>query len=189
MVRAAATALQEAARQRRRAIRRRTRLPEHGTRRRYQVGCQCLRCRVANAAYAAATRRRTEPSLWMRIDATPARKRLRQLKAEGFTDALIAQELGVKQFNLRGRTVTIATHLKLEDLYQRRVADGTPVTNFSTASRNGVDFDDCPPIEPVDNDPRCTGEQFVPEDREEEAERRRSRDVTTGAAVIESRAR
>jgi len=178
--------VREPSRDRRRALRRRTGLAAHGTRRRYQRGCDCLPCRAANAAYVTRYRRDAVPSLHSRIDAGHAKKRVRQLKAEGFTDGMIAAALGVTQFNLRGTTVTRLTHLQLEALYQARVADtGTPVTN----SAHPVDFDDRPPVEPADDDPREASRYFVRKDRDEESDRKREQEVTGRPVVIHSRAR
>jgi hypothetical protein len=117
----------------RRLQRRQAPLPPHGVRARYQLGCHCLPCRLANAEYEVlydrqvARQARRQREL---VRAKQARAWLRALLAEGFTKAMIARELGVTQFRGVGERVTYARHCALERLYQTRVADvdGTCVT-------------------------------------------------------------
>lgn len=67
----------------------------HGTRAAYRAGCSCVPCRAAEAAYRASIRqqhRQGRPPLGARISAVEARRLIRSLKAEHFTERQIAQE-------------------------------------------------------------------------------------------------
>lgn len=66
--------------------------PSHGTRARYQKGCDCLPCRAAEASYRADLRKRhakSLPILGQHINASEAWARIRTLKAEQFQNRTI----------------------------------------------------------------------------------------------------
>jgi hypothetical protein len=113
----------DASRLARRQLRRRTPLPEHGTRVRYQLGCHCTPCSAANTAYELAWERGVGPRPRALVDAKQARRRVRQLLIEGFTVQMIAQEIGIRRLRAIGRFITKQRHDALEALYQRRVAE------------------------------------------------------------------
>ena len=113
--------MSEGSRLARRDQRRRTPLPDHGTRRRYKLGCRCLPCRAANATYVAAWAR-GEHRAHARVSAAPAKRRIQQMQIEGFTLAQIAADLGVSQLRPLGAFVTRKRAAEIEALYQRRVA-------------------------------------------------------------------
>lgn len=59
----------------------------HGTRGQYQAGCSCLPCRAAEATYRTSLRARHRhglPILGALISPVEARRRIRQLKGEGY---------------------------------------------------------------------------------------------------------
>jgi len=127
----------------RRLQRRQAPLPPHGVRARYQLGCHCLPCRLANAEYEVLydrlARRQTRPGRAL-VDGKAARAWLRTMLTEGFTQAMIARELGTTpnafRNGLRGRRMTWARYQALERLYRTRVAvpDGTCVTESPAAA-------------------------------------------------------
>lgn len=95
----------------------------HGIRAIYQKGCRCLLCRSAEASYRAALRRRhlrQLPILGTLISPVEARRRIRQLRNEGYTKDRIAQMAGWRDGHLRCATsdrIRLATLVRI-----RRVA-------------------------------------------------------------------
>ena len=93
----------------------------HGTRACYRHGCRCLCCRAANARYEQERARDHalgKLRLGSRISATEARRRIRQLKAEGVP---VAAHLGLKRPSVRSHTVrvTVKTLLRIRALCRR----------------------------------------------------------------------
>jgi hypothetical protein len=97
--------------------------PDHGTRARYQLGCRCLPCRASNACYIAQLRGRKArglPLLGALISPVEARRRIRQLKLEGYTETRIAQMVGWRDRHLQ---CTAHARIRLRTLLRiRRVA-------------------------------------------------------------------
>jgi len=99
----------------------------HGTRACYKHGCHCLLCRAANAQYIAEYRKdraHGRRRLCSLISAKEARKRVRQLQAEG---VLVAQQLGLKHPSVRLQTdrVTWKKWLKIKALWRRYLWEPT----------------------------------------------------------------
>lgn len=100
----------------------------HGTRKAYQAGCLCLLCRAAEASYRANLRAQhlhQRPPLGTLVPAAEAYRRLRQLKAEGFSRARLATELGLKtpRFRWHPDRITVRTLLKVRRLARRYLSD------------------------------------------------------------------
>lgn len=68
---------------------------EHGTRRRYQQGCACRPCRLANAAAVASWRATGPTDPW--IDATAVQDRLTHLEARGIGTRQVAKRSGLSR--------------------------------------------------------------------------------------------
>lgn len=69
----------------------------HGSRSTYQGGCRCTPCRAAEASYRALLRQRHlhgRPILGHLVSGVEARRRVRQLKLEGYTATRIAEMAG-----------------------------------------------------------------------------------------------
>lgn len=86
------------------------RLPElselpHGTRSTYQrLGCRCVPCKAAEACYRSSLRGRKArglPLLGALVSAVEARRRIRQLKREGYSKRRIAHMAGWKNGHIQ----------------------------------------------------------------------------------------
>ena len=104
-----------------------------GTRGTYQAGCRCFACRVAESTYRAQHRRRKAkglPTLGMLISPVEARRRIRQLKLEGYTKARIAAMAGWRnrhiQFSPRQR-IRLATLLRVRRVARFAMLEGEAI--------------------------------------------------------------
>lgn len=90
--------------------------PQHGTRTCYQAGCKCTPCRAAEAAYRASLRTRHAkglPILGALVSPVEARRRIRQLKGEGYPETRIASMAGWRDGRSR--------HVQLKDVPRIRL--------------------------------------------------------------------
>lgn len=100
----------------------------HGTRGSYQAGCRCRPCRRAEAAYRAQLRtkhRCGRPILGVCISPVDARRRVRQLKREGYTAARIATLAGTGRLQLtRSAQMRLSTFLRIRRVARFAMLDG-----------------------------------------------------------------
>lgn len=103
----------------------------HGTRAAYQSGCACTPCRAAEATYRTQLRQRKAkglPLLGMLVRAVEARRRIRQLKLEGYTAARIAHMAGWKDRHLQvgdRDCVRLATLIRIRRVARFAMLEGT----------------------------------------------------------------
>lgn len=75
----------------------------HGTRKAYKLGCRCLLCKAANADYQRqlyAASKQGKPPLGSYVPASEVWRRIKQLKAERVSRALLAKQRGLKRAKL-----------------------------------------------------------------------------------------
>lgn len=101
----------------------------HGTRARYQQGCDCTPCRAAEASYRANLRQRHLrglPILGAYIPAHETWRQLRLLRTEYETEDVLARRMGYRDPRLRfGRKrVRVFTALKVAKQYQFDILAG-----------------------------------------------------------------
>lgn len=104
-------------------------LPDHGTRSRYQSGCHCVACRVAEAMYRKTLRGKHVkglPILGAIISAVEAHRKIRQLKAERLSKAEIARRLGLKRpiLEWHPERIRIKSALRLHRLIRELMLEG-----------------------------------------------------------------
>lgn len=98
----------------------------HGERRTYKLGCHCLPCRAAEAAYRSHLRqlqaKGTVP-LHTIISAVDAWRLIKAMRIEHFKDAEIARELGHQHgtLQLRASSIRLRTFLRLKRVYRLRM--------------------------------------------------------------------
>lgn len=102
----------------------------HGLRRTYQSGCRCFPCKVAEARYRSDLRRLHrlgKQPLGATISAVETWRRIRQLKAEQFSEAEIARRIGLTRPELRLHPdrVRVKTMLLIRRLHRHMFGEGT----------------------------------------------------------------
>lgn len=101
-----------------------------GMRSSYQAGCRCVPCRAAEAIYRAKLRKRKAkglPLLGALISPVEARRRIRQLKGEGYTKARIADMAGWKNRHVqlgRQQRLRLATVLRIREIAKFAMLEG-----------------------------------------------------------------
>lgn len=96
--------------------------PHHGTRWGYQCGCACTRCRVANAEYQAARRRRLmegRPLPGSTINGDRTARLIRQLTADGFSARVLARRAGLGARTILRHTSSRPVTLRTAALVRR----------------------------------------------------------------------
>lgn len=114
----------------------------HGTRRKYQSGCDCRPCRCAEAAYRSALRRARlegKQPLGVKVSARSMWRLIESLRIEGYTYAAIARKLGLQspQIQLHTDTVTLRNLLKVRALYRAIMLDGIEEGGTRAARASG----------------------------------------------------
>ena len=98
------------------------RMPECGTRGRYQAGCRGRLCRAADATYRAHVRWRHHtgrPLLGQVVSAAETRRLLRRFQAEGVSLRRVARALGLTQVRWPRRGVRLRHVLRLRWLARK----------------------------------------------------------------------
>lgn len=98
----------------------------------YRSGCHCTACRAANAAYELSRRLDRlagRLTLGQRISASEARKRVKQLQADGLEERELARRFGLKHHRLRlhPSAITVRKHLRIVLEYRRLNGEGPDV--------------------------------------------------------------
>lgn len=108
--------------------------PSHGTRASYQRGCPCTHCKAAEAAYRADLRKKHLkglPVLGALVSSAEARRRIRQLKGEGYTATRIVTMAGWTDARTRhvhilpGALIHLGTLLRIRDVADFAMLEGT----------------------------------------------------------------
>lgn len=115
----------------------------HGTRRTYQrEHCRCTLCRAAEATYRSNLRLRKakgQPILGMLVSAVEARRRVRQMKREGYPETRIAAMAGWRDRRARhvqlSKSIRVSTLQKIQRVAVFAMLEGaSPVETFEINS-------------------------------------------------------